>query len=122
MRTMETTDNKLPENNIQEQAHQVPNEMQQKCRSRLTTSIVVAILLFPTAIASIVKSSIGIKKADDGNVEEAAKLYTEAGKFIKLSVILGIINYLVIILYIVMEIILIAEMTNAYNSYDYYYY
>lgn len=114
---METTDNKLPENNIQK-----PNEMQQKCRSRLTTSIVVAILLFPTAIASIVKSSIGIKKADDGNVEEAAKLYAEAGKFIKLSVILGIINYVVIILYIIMEIILIAEMTNTYNSYDYYYY
>ena len=94
--------------------------LQQKCRSRLKTSIIVAILLFPVAIASIVKSSIAVKKADDGNYADAKKLYDEAYKYINTSIILGIINYVLLVLYIVMEIILINEMMN--NDYYYYYY
>ena len=94
--------------------------LQQKCRSRLKTSIIVAVLLFPVAIASIVKSSIAVKKADDGNYADAKKLYDEANKYINTSIILGIINYVLLVLYIVMEIILINEMMN--NDYYYYYY
>lgn len=94
--------------------------LQQKCRSRLKTSIIVAILLFPVAIASIVKSSIAVKKADDGNYADAKELYDEANKYINISIILGIINYVLLVLYIVMEIILINEMMN--NDYYYYYY
>ena len=55
--------------------------LQQKCRSRLKTSIIVAILLFPVAIASIVKSSIAVKKADDGNYADARELQL---KYLKL--------------------------------------
>lgn len=94
--------------------------LQQKCRSRLKTSIIVAILLFPVAIASIVKSSIAVKKSDDGNYADAKELYDEANKYINISIILGIINYVLLVLYIVMEIILINEMMN--NDYYYYYY
>lgn len=94
--------------------------LQQKCRSRLKTSIIVAILLFPVAIASIVKSSIAVKKADDGNYADAKELYDETKKYINISIILGIINYVLLVLYIVMEIILINEMMN--NDYYYYYY
>ena len=94
--------------------------LQQKCRSRLKTSIIVAVLLFPVAIASIVKSSIAVKKADDGNYADAKELYDEANKYINISIILGIINYVLLVLYIAMEIILINEMMN--NDYYYYYY
>ena len=61
--------------------------LQQKSRSKLKTSIIVSILLFPVAIASIVKSSIAVKKADEGNYLEAMKLCDDAQKYIKISII-----------------------------------
>lgn len=97
--------------------------LQQKSRSKLKTSIIVSILLFPVAIASIVKSSIAVKKADEGNYLEAMKLCDDAQKYIKISIILGIVNYALCIIYIILEIILIAEMSNHNYYYnDYYYY
>lgn len=97
--------------------------LQQKSRSKLKTSIIVSILLFPVAIASIVKSSIAVKKADEGNYLEAMKLCDDAQKYIKISIILGIVNYTLCIIYIILEIILIAEMSNHNYYYnDYYYY
>ena len=79
-------------------------EMQQKSRSKLKTSIIVSILLFPVAIASIVKSSIAVKKADEGNYLEAMKLCDDAQKYIKISIILGIVNYALCIIFLLIVI------------------